>query len=136
MLPEEDNKKIKLTFSKSERICSNKIIKDLFAHNNSIFSYPFKCYFKIESSDNQKNEVKIVVSVSKKIFKRAVDRNLIKRRSKEAYRLHKQNLLNAINGSENKKISILFVYIGKEILDYLPIERGVCSLLEMISKKQ
>ncbi|HPE40692.1 MAG TPA: ribonuclease P protein component [Bacteroidales bacterium] len=136
MLQEEDNNKPKQTFSKSERICSNKIIRDLFAHNNAIFCYPFKCFFKIEKSDTQTNDIKIVISVPKKLFKKAVDRNLIKRRTKEAYRLNKKQLFDSSSTPEHKKISILFVYIGKEITDFKHIEKGICSLLKMITKHQ
>lgn len=136
MLQEEGNHTPKKTFAKTERICSNKIIKTLILQNQTLFVYPFKCYYKLENTKTEPCVNQILISVSKKSFKKAVDRNLIKRRSKEAYRLHKLNGSQSGQNTQNHPFLILFVYIAKEILPYQSIEKSMIQILESISKKE
>ena len=135
MQQEEDNLTPKYSFAKAERICSKKIIKNLIVQNNTLFVYPYKCYFLAEKKVIPDNTNQIVVSISKKIFKRAVDRNLIKRRTKEAYRIHKYGIVDLENQEEKIQFKILFVYIAKEILTYQQIEKSLVQILKILSKK-
>lgn len=135
MQQEEDNLTPKYSFAKTERICSKKIIKNLIVQNNTLFVYPFKCYYSIENTDNQDNSNQIVVSISKKIFKKAVDRNLLKRRTKEAYRIHKYGIIDSEDQINNIQYKVLFVYIAKEILTYQQIEKSLVQILKMLSQK-
>ena len=78
----------KFTFKKSERLSQKKSIQELFDKGSSFYLYPFKVFFiPSEAPDHQ-----ILISVPKNIFKRAVDRNTIKRRIREGYRLNKSKL--------------------------------------------
>jgi len=74
----------------------------------------------------------IVFSVSKKRFKRAVDRNSIKRLTRETYRLHKQQYLYDVLNSSGKKIVFSLGYIGKEIGTYDFVEKKMVKLLKQL----
>jgi ribonuclease P protein component len=99
----------KFTFKKEERLSKEKIIQELFEKGSSFYLYPFKVFFK-ENPDPTVQVHQIMISVSKKNFKSAVERNLIKRRIREAYRLNK-NLL-----ADKNKLCIAYIYSVKEIL--------------------
>lgn len=126
---------MKKTFKKDERLCSVKVIEGLFDRKNSanggVFSYPMRVVFQpqisaeVDSSVSAQNSTQVLFSVPKRQFKHAVDRNLIRRRMKEAYRLHKQLLTGSFN--------IAFIYIGKGIEDYQAIEKGMKSALKKMS---
>lgn len=73
------------------------------------------------ATTEQKFPVKIAFAVPKKRFKNATDRNLLKRRMREAFRLNKQELYQSLE-NKNIKVNILLVYIGSEILSYKEIE--------------
>lgn len=91
----------------------------LLNDGSSLVNFPFKVYFR-------KGEGEVAISVPKRIFKRAVHRNLIRRRIREAYRTQKS--FYPFTGN----CDLLIVYIAKEILDYKVIESNVASFLQKI----
>lgn len=115
------------TFKKSERLCSEKLIKELFDKGSSFYLHPFKVYsIQYESLTNSHQ---VLFSVPKRNFKKAVDRNLLKRRMREAYRLNKQYYVNS------KPKLIAYIYSTKEILDYNQIEKKLKITLERLHKQ-
>ncbi len=113
-----------LTFSKNERICGEKSVSHLLARGR----YGTEGSFRFCSADNDKGFSRIMVSVPKKMFKRAVKRNLIKRRIREAYRLQKDVI-------RDSQTDILFIYNSKELLPYDTIFTQVGTILKRISAK-
>ena len=97
----------KFTFTREERL--KKDIQELFDKGSSFYLFPFKVFF-MPHPDQAYPHHQVLISVSKRNFKRAVDRNLIKRRMREAYRLQKHE----IPGSHPLRIG--FIYSHKEIL--------------------
>ena len=119
------------TFKKEERLCNKKLIDVLFHNGSSFLCYPFKASWML-AEGAQQVPVQILFSVSKKRFKRAVDRNLIKRRIREAYRLNKQQYLYDQLNSSDKKIVLSLGYIGKEIAPSDFIEKKMLKLLTQL----
>jgi ribonuclease P protein component len=122
------------TFTKEERLCNKKLIDELFHNGSSFLVYPFKVSWLIVN-DPQVFPAQVLISVSKKRYKRAVDRNLIKRRIREAYRLHKQQYLYSLLTDMDKRIVFSIGYIGKEIADYTAIEKKMLKVMAQLSKE-
>ncbi|MBB5394954.1 MULTISPECIES: ribonuclease P protein component [unclassified Mucilaginibacter] len=120
------------TFKKEERLCNKKLIESLFHNGSSFLCYPFKASW-MPADSGQLFPVQIVFSVAKKRYKRAVDRNLVKRRMREAYRLNKQvQLYDVLNGA-GKKLVLSVSYIGKEISPYDFFEKKMLKLLKQLA---
>jgi ribonuclease P protein component len=119
------------SFTKSERLCSFREIQSLMKNGESFFHYPFKVvYEKVALTDQQQRPNAIIVSVPKRNFKRAVKRNLLKRRIRESYRLNKE-ILAAPQGC---RTNILFVYVSKDIKEFSYIEEKVKEILALTTK--
>lgn len=106
-----------LNFRKEERLHSKISIQELFDKGSSFYLYPFKVLFIKGKPDSTINQV--LFTVSKRNFKRAVDRNKIKRRVREAFRLNKSQL------SIPQKLLIGYIYTPKEILPYAQIAEAM-----------
>ncbi len=120
------------SFKKEERLCSKKQIEKLFSAGNTFLFYPLKVVWS-EIELPEPLTAKVAFAVSKKLFKKAVQRNLIKRRMREAYRLNKHLLLS--NGNSSPK-AIFFIYVGKEIPDFRTIEKAMQRSLSELGKKK
>ncbi len=120
------------TFRKHERLCSKKAIDSLFENGISFFSHPFQIIWNPDTFDSP-SPARVAISVSKKIFKKAVKRNKIKRRIKEAYRKNKYLLYEFLE-TENKKIVFMIIYKHNEIQTYFEIEKSLIQGLQKLIK--
>ena len=117
--------KMKFTYPKSEKLKSKNTIDLLFSEGKSVAKYPLRLVF-IEGDFGENSLLKTGVSVSKKHFKLAVDRNYFKRVLRETYRLNKHLLLENID----KPYAIMFLYQSKDRLTYEEINKKTIQLFE------
>ncbi len=118
------------TFKKYERLNSKTTISELYQSGKHINAYPIKIVWKKDQFDDPAT-VKVVLSVPKRRFKKAVVRNRIKRLLKEAYRKNKTELINELNKRE-LNISMFVIYHGKEIPNYKEVEEKIILLLRRL----
>lgn len=116
---------MKLTLHKDKRLKSRKSIENLFANGKSLKKYPLRLvYTPIE---NGANEIKMGVSVPKKKFKRAVHRNLLKRRIREAFRTNQNQL------DPQLSFHFMVIYTSPEILSFQEIEKSMLTLIDLLN---
>lgn len=116
---------MKETLNKKERLKSQKLIEQLFAEGQSVVVYPLRLVY-IQTHFDMPVKVKIGVSVSKRHFKKAVDRNRIKRLMREAYRRNKTSYFNNISN----QYALMILYLGKDGTDFETISKKMTLLFE------
>ena len=120
-------------FPKKQKLCGEKVIERLFANGKSISEKPFRAIWNFEKNNDQVF-VKSLIVVSKKRLKLAVERNVVKRRIKEAYRLQKKKL-ECFLESTNQQLNLAIIYQQEEILDYKTLEEKINLLLSRLIKE-
>jgi ribonuclease P protein component len=117
----------KFTFRKEERLSKEKQIQELFDKGSSFYLFPFKVFF-LPQPDQGYPFHQILISVSKRNFKRAADRNTLKRRIRESYRLQKEMLPTL------PKLVAAFIYTHKEILPSAEVKTRMTQTLVKLGK--
>lgn len=120
------------TFKKNERLCSKKSIDDLFLNGQSFHVYPFKILW-IKVSELSDSPARIVISVPKRNFKKAVQRNQAKRLIREAYRKQKSVLYQHLQ-EKKEEINFALIYTGKELLSYQELEIKIKLIIHRLIK--
>ena len=125
-----------LTLTKEERICSKKLIEDLFAGNGSrsMTSYPIRAVFLEQKSAEGEPPVQLLVSVPKRCFKRAVKRNRVKRQIREAFRGNKHVLADAVTGS-GRSVAVALIWMSADLSATHLVETKVKDLLVRIKER-
>lgn len=120
------------TFKKSERLCSRILMDCLFqGDNRTATAYPLRAVFLPVEEELQKG-ISILISVPKKRFHDAVDRNRVKRQIREAYRKNKHALTEQVAQS-GKGLLVALIYVSAEIETTEQIEKRMIRLLDKIS---
>ena len=119
-----------LPYSKIEKLKSKILIDKLFVKGKSISSFPLRIVF-LETEFDESVIAKCAVSVSKRNFKNAVDRNRVKRIIREAYRLNKNIYFNNIT----TQYALMILYIGNEKPTFEQVDKAMKKLLERFVEK-
>lgn len=122
------------TFPKAEHLCGEKRVDALFHQAASFVSYPFRVLWTIEPQPvGTPGGAVVLISVSKRKFKHAVDRNHIKRLVREAYRLHKHLLFESLE--PGMLLQVAFIWIPSERMTFAAVENRMrTTLLRILSE--
>ena len=121
------------TFPKKEHLYGEKVIENLHTTGSSFLVYPLRVVYLNVSQPDEQIPVRVMIGVSKKKFKKAVDRNSAKRLMREAYRLNKSSLVSIIK-KEEVKIYLSFQYIADEMLTFDEISTKMQKALDRLTK--
>ncbi len=121
---------MKFSFPQNEKLKSQKLIEKMFAEGNTVSKFPIRLVF-LPTTFNNEVKVQAGFSVPKRKFKKAVDRNHIKRLIREAYRLNKGDFFNNLPTS----YAFMFLYLGKEVPSFHNINKSMEQLLKHFLKQ-
>ncbi|MGQ7870136.1 ribonuclease P protein component [Sunxiuqinia sp. sy24] len=117
--------------TKKERLCSTKMIGKLFEQGASFYIFPLKVVY-LPMALRGTHPIEVSFSVSKRNFKHAVVRNLLKRRMREAFRLNKPDFYERL--PEGTQVAVMIIYTCKEVKDYRAIEKGMQKALKRLGE--
>lgn len=117
---------MRFTYPKQEKLKSRTLINQLFSEGKSVSKYPLRLAY-VQVSELESSNIKLGVSVSKKHFKKAVDRNYYKRVLRETYRLNKSILTKVVG---DKKYAFMLLYQTKDRLTYQEVHEKTIQLFE------
>lgn len=122
------------TLPKSERLCSKKLFDQLFSQSESLAKYPIRLVWTETALPETDGPVQVAFTVPKRKFKRAVDRNRLKRLMREAYRTNKMRLHTVLR-SRQKQIALLILYTGKDGADFVEIREKIILTLNRLIER-
>lgn len=122
---------MRATFQQSERLKSRKQIGLLFKERRSVGAYPLRVFWGLREGSDSDQPVSIGFSVPKRRYKRAVQRNRLRRLLQEAFRLNKAPLYSALE-ARGLALNLMLVYVGKEASDFETVQRKYRQLVEKL----
>ena len=124
------------TLPRSERLRSLKAIRRMFGEGRGGFVYPFRYIFLADKKEGESEGrgIEVMFSVPKKFHKRANKRNLLKRRTREAYRMNREGLCEKLQQGE-EAIMLAFIYSTKEVHSSKTIENAVQKILAQVGER-
>lgn len=120
-------------FKKIERLTNKKKFDLLFENGNVIKAFPVKIIYRITPPEVDTSIIQFAFTVPKRSFKKAVDRNFLKRRIKESFRLNKHKIYETLKGKE-LTISAIIIYVDREKNTYASIDKGVQKGIQKLIK--
>lgn len=124
---------MKHDFKKEERLKKRNAIKALFEEGSSFAAYPLRIVW-LETPLETPFPIQIAFTVPKRKYKKAVQRNRLKRQMREAFRLNKYKLYEALEGHD-QKYAIMLIYTGQRALPYSTIEVAINKIIPRFVKK-
>jgi len=116
------------SFTKRERLCGIKAVSELFAKGRTINMPPLRVVYRVIPSDGSQPPLRVLISVPKRHFKKAVDRNLIRRRIREVWRRNKLLLMTVMSES-NKRLELALLWNDTVIRSYDTTEKCVIEVI-------
>lgn len=125
------------TFGKEEHLCKRTLIDKLFGgKSHALTVWPLKMvYLVVDRENEQEAAVEVLVSVSKRFFKRAVKRNRVKRQIREAYRKQKQTLLERMEQMPDKRLLLAVIWQDGKLHDSVEIDGKLHKNLQRLVEK-
>ena len=123
------------TFRKRERMVSLKLIESLFGGgcSQSVAAFPLRAVYMLSERQTGDAPVQLLISVPKKRFKHAVDRNRVKRQIREAFRQHKDLLYHVL--PDNQRLLLAFIWLSDEHRPSKEVEGRIVTLMRRIGEK-
>ena len=135
----------RLTLRKADRLRHRTLVNGLYDGGNSLYSYPLRMQWRALSREELEASfrgeipkgiapVQMMVTIPKRKQRHAVDRVLMRRRVREAYRLSRRQLLDAVTSMPYATVSLSFVYISDQKCGYAKVQSAVVTLLNKLRK--
>lgn len=124
---------MRFTFKKEERLYGHAALENVYTNGKHVHTNAIKIIFT-EVPQNDQPACRVVFSVPKRGFKKAVDRNLIKRRMREVYRNHKHILYQHLENKQ-KQIHIYLIYTSKQIIEFDALKENIVQALQLLASK-
>ena len=121
------------SFTKGEKLCGFRAISELFSEGRPLNLPPLRIIYRITPEDPSLKPVRVLISVPKRYFRKAVDRNLIKRRIREAYRQNKPVLISSLSDS-GRRCDLAIIWNDPVIQPYALTEKCVKEMIVKLSR--
>ena len=137
---------VRFTMGKSEKLRHRTLVEGLFSKGETLYEYPLRLTWRIMDVEEMESSfrtglpprlgrLQMMITVPKKKLRHAVDRVLMRRRIREAYRLNRIPLLHSVLDRDNIYLELAFIYLHKEESDYFTIEKKMKRLLSKLEDK-
>ena len=126
-----------LTFGKQEKLCAKRAIDRLFVGGNSrsVVAFPIRLVYVPVEREQDESLLKVLVTVSKKHFKHAVDRNRTKRLLREAWRLHRNEILQLLRLKHTGGLDVALIWLDDKLWTAKDVDNRMSLLLKRLSDK-
>ena len=126
-----------LTFGKQEKLCAKRAIDRLFVGGNSrsVVAFPIRLVYVPVEREQDESLLKVLVTVSKKHFKHAVDRNRTKRLLREAWRLHRNEILQLLRLKQTGGLDVALIWLDDKLWTAKDVDNRMSLLLKRLSDK-